>query len=524
MTARERYGSLEAQREDVLTRGRDAAKLTIPGLLPESGHNETSRLPTPFQSVGARGVNNLTSKLLLALFPPGNSFFKLSLDEKLIRELTLEEKGTDVIGEFDKALSGVERAVTASLDGTNARTTIAQALKLLIVTGNALLQILPKSKLKVHPIDSFVVKRDLEGDPIEIVVKEGLSPLALPPEVAAIADVDEGSDAAAREDKGGEKVVWIYTRASLDREAKVWNVFQEVKGEKVEGSEGTWPMDRPAFLPLRWSAVDGEDYGRGLCEEYLGDLISLESLTQAITEFAAASAKILFMVNEAGVTDKRKLMTAPSGAIVDGDARDVTVLQLEKAGDFQIADAVAQRIEQRIAQAFLLNSSIQRQAERVTAEEIRFMAGELEAALGGTYSTLAQELQRPLVNRIMLQLQKEGTLPSLPDKSIRPTIVTGLEGLGRQGDLMKLDVLVKGVGEIFGPEAVAQWVKAGPYIQRRAAALGINIDGVVKTEEEVQAEQAQAQQAALQERAVGPAINAASAQAQAQPEAPTEEA
>ena len=149
------------------------------------------------------------------------------------------------------------------------------------------------------------------------------------------------------------------------------------------------------------------------------------------------------------------------------------------------------------------------------------MAGELESALGGTYSTLAQELQRPLVNRIMLQLQKEGTLPNLPDKSIRPTIVTGLEGLGRQGDLMKLDVLVKGVSEIFGPEAVSTWVKAGPYIQRRAAALGIDIDGVVKTQEEVQAELQQAQQAALQERAVGPAIQAAGqaevAQAQAEP-------
>lgn len=516
MTARQRYASLEGQRETVLTRGRDAAKLTIPGLLPESGHHQTQSLPTPFQSVGARGVNNLTSKLLLALFPPGNSFFKLSLDEKLIREIEETTPNKDIVGEFDKALSGVERAVVSALDGTNARTSIGQALKLLIVTGNALLQVLPKSRLKVHPIDSYVVKRDLEGDPIEIVVKEGLSPLALPPEIAAIADVSE-QDTTPTSDKSGEKVVWVYTRATLDREAKVWNVLQEVLGETVEGSEGTWPMDKPAFLPLRWSSVDGEDYGRGLCEEYLGDLISLESLTQAITEFAAASSKILFMVNEAGVTDKRKLQKAPSGAIVDGDARDVTVLQLDKAADFQVADGVAQRIEQRIAQAFLLNSSIQRNAERVTAEEIRFMAGELESALGGTYATLSNELQRPLVNRIMLQLQKEGTLPNLPDKALSPKIVTGLEGLGRQGDLMKLDVLVKGVGEIFGPEAVAKWVKAGPYIQRRAAALGIDIDGVVKTQEEVDAEQAQAQQAAMQEKAVGPAINAAAQQAEAQP-------
>ena len=43
--------------------------------------------------------------------------------------------------------------------------------------------------------------------------------------------------------------------------------------------------------------VDGEDYGRGRVEEFLGDLQSLESLTQAITEGSAAAAKVVFLVS-----------------------------------------------------------------------------------------------------------------------------------------------------------------------------------------------------------------------------------
>ncbi|WP_416142518.1 portal protein [Escherichia coli] len=47
------------------------------------------------------------------------------------------------------------------------------------------------------------------------------------------------------------------------------------------------------------------------------------------------------------------------------------------------------------------NSAVQRTGERVTAEEIRYVASELEDTLGGVYSILSQELQLPLV-RVLL--------------------------------------------------------------------------------------------------------------------------
>jgi hypothetical protein len=153
-------------------------------------------------------------------------------------------------------------------------------------------------------------------------------------------------------------------------------------------------------------------------------------------------------------------------------------------------------------QAFLLNSSIQRQAERVTAEEIRFMAGELEQALGGTYSILGQELQRPLVVRLMLQMQKERKLPALPANLVSPQIITGLDGLGRSSDEMKLRLLIQGIAQDVGPEAVAEYVNVGALVTRRAAALSIDIEGLIRSEQEVQQIREQkAQQAMLQKTA-----------------------
>ena len=69
---------------------------------------------------------------------------------------------------------------------------------------------------------------------------------------------------------------------------------------------------------------------------------------------------------------------------------------MQKFNDFRVAQESAQKIEERLAAAFLLNSSVQRDAERVTAEEVRFMAQELESTLGGVYSVLSQEFQLPL--------------------------------------------------------------------------------------------------------------------------------
>src|SRR4051812_45555671 len=91
-TAAKRYSELESLREPYLIRARSCASLTIPALLPPLGFTSTTRLPTPWQSLGARGVNHLSSKLVLALFPPNAPCFRLSVDDFMLEQLT-QQKG-----------------------------------------------------------------------------------------------------------------------------------------------------------------------------------------------------------------------------------------------------------------------------------------------------------------------------------------------------------------------------------------------------------------------------------------------
>lgn len=520
-TAVARYTLLETQRLPFLNRMRDAAKLTIPGLMPPEGHTGTMNLPQPWQSVGADGVNNLAAKLLLAMWPPGIGSFRLTLDDFVVAKLQQAagggQEGEDARESYEDALGKMERAVTNRMEQKGARTINFETLKHLIVGGNGLIQVLDDGREKMYPLDRYVVKRDLEGNVLEIVVKDSLARGACPARVKA-----HLAASPSESDKDNEKNVDLYTWIKRTPRGS-WTVCQEVEGSIVQGSQGTYPKDKSAWLPLRWSYVAGEDYGRGHCEEHSGDLISCESLQESVVGFAAQAAKILWMVNETGTTEKETIAKAPTGSVVSGDAKDVTVLMLEKFADFQVAERVLDKVEKRLGRAFMLSSSVQRDAERVTAEEIRAMIGELEQTLGGVYAILGEEYQRPLVVRVMHQMTKARDLPSLPDGVVSPQIITGLSGLGRASDLETLNAFVNDLAQQVGPEPVAEYLMMGEFMRRKATALNIpNLEGLIRSEKDVAQSRAQAAQQQATEK-LGPAgIKAMSDQAtaarQSQPE------
>jgi hypothetical protein len=289
------------------------------------------------------------------------------------------------------------------------------------------------------------------------------------------------------------------------RREKNYESWQEACGVEVPGSRTTYGLDELPYLVLRWNRVANEDYGRGLVEEYLGDLISLEALTRSIVEASLAASRILFLVNPNGLTSSRTLQDAPNGAIREGNPEDVGVLQVQKYNDFRVALETMNGIKERLGHAFLLNTAVQRSGERVTATEVRAMIAELEASLGGVFATLSEELSTPLVTLVMGQMLRRRKLRKMPKGMVRPIIVTGLDALGRGQDLQKLDIFLAGVRDALGPQAVAQYLNVQGYLTRRASSLGLDLNGLVKSQEQLQAEMQQSQQQSMMER-LGPSV------------------
>ena len=480
MTAKSRYDNLSSDRSQFLTEAEDATKLTLPYLI--RGHEDYSKgmkqLKTPWQSVGAKGVVALASKLSLSLVPPQTSFFKLQLDESQLGE----NFGPEIKSELDLSFAKIERTILDAIAASDDRVVIHQALQHLVVGGNALI-FMGKAGLKLFPLNRYVIERDGNGEVIEIVTKERINKDLVPnyePPKNEYQDVVDGEE--------DENEVDVYTHVRRDNNRFMWH--QEVNNKRLKGSESKAPVDATPWLPLRFNTVDGEAYGRGRVGQFIGDLKSLEALSQAIVEGSAAAAKVVFTVSPSSTTKPQTLAQAGNGAIVQGRPDDIGVIQVGKTADFATALQHMQTLEKRLNEAFLILSV--RQSERTTAEEVRMTQMELEQQLGGLFGLLTVEFLVPYLNRKLSVFQKTGEIPRIPKGMVKPIIVAGINSLGRGQDVQALGQFLQTIAQTMGPEAIATYINAEEVVKRLAAAQGIDVLNLVKSMQEVQEEQQQA--------------------------------
>lgn len=495
-SAQSLYQQLTTNRTTVLQRARDAAALTIPALLPPEGASDATTLPTPFQSIGAEGVNNLSSKIMLALFPPGVPFVRLVVPDQVAQE------AGEKLGQVQKRLATLEGRILDKFETSAVRPRLSEVVSHLIVAGNALAFFPKADDFRMFRLDQYVIRRDAAGNPLDAVVKECVHPASLEQPIREFIGIDDSKD----------KTVEIYTKIEW-RNGTV-NYWQEIKDKEVPNSRGHAPFDKSPWMPLRWKAVPGQDYGRGHVEEYIGALNSLEGLSQAIVEFSAVAAKIIFLVHPNSTTDMEDVNNAESGEAVTGSKADIDALHLDKYADFQVAEKVVSKLEQQLARAFLLRSAMTRDAERVTAEEIRAVAQELEDVLGGVYTVQANELQLPFVKRQMVLMQRSGELPTLPKGTVDPVIISGFQALGRNQALNRLRGFIQDFSAMLGPQAVQEYLDGSELGNRLGAAWGVTeLDSLVRDADTVQQMRAQQAQAAMQgniiDKAAGPVAKVA---------------
>ena len=486
MTAKSRYDRLSSDRSQFLNTARQAADLTLPYLIREDEvySKGSLKLKSPWQSVGAKGVVTLASKLMLALLPPQTSFFKLQVNDINMPQ----ELGPEIRSELDLSFAKIERTIMEAIAASSDRVVVHQALKHLVVAGNALIY-MGKDGLKLYPLNRYVVDRDGNGNVIEIVTKETISKKLLKLEYPGYEQPQPNSTSDNSNHQDDE--CDIYTHVTLDNNRWIWH--QEVEDKILPKSMGKAPVDANPWLVLRFNHVDGEVYGRGRVEEFIGDLKSLEALSQALVEGSAAAAKVVFTVSPSSTTKPATLAKAGNGAIIQGRPDDIGVVQVGKTADFQTAYQMVGTLSQRLSEAFLILNV--RDSERTTAEEVRMTQLELEQQLGGLFSLLTVEFLVPYLNRKLNVAQKTGEIPRLPKGGIvKPTIVAGINALGRGQDRESLSQFLTLIAQTMGPEALQTYINPEEVVKRLAAAQGIDVLNLVKSMQELQQEQQAAAQ------------------------------
>lgn len=491
----ERFEELMVEQEGNHARWEKYSHWTLPRLFIKEKLTAGDELQHDYQSVGAQAVNHLGNKLMIGLFGAAQPFFRMEAD----MQVQLELEAANVQGEVEKTLQRVEKESMKEMARSGLRFPLSELMKYLVTIGDCTLY-MPQDKDDtpvLFTLPHYVQKRDLTGRVIEWISRDEKSFDAL--------DEDEQEIVQAKERKAfnPRDKVKLYTRVKWNSRYKRYAVQQYVENAEV-GEQGTYRDGELPFLFGAWTLLRGEDYGRGLVEEYAGDFESISIAEANLDDMGSMAAMLRLLVNPGGFVDAQKLMDAQNGEAVPGRDGDVTAFTVDKVRDMAaIADRVGTKV-QRIASAFLMDRSQVRNAERVTAEEIRLIARDLETSIGGVYTLLADTLQLPVAKMLLRRVGFEGAGQS---GQIEPVIITGLDALGRGSDIESWMTFAGSIAPLATlPEPAQMEINFGRTIAWLAAAAGLDQSMVMNSPDEKR--QMIQQQQQMQEREA--VLNAAS--------------
>jgi hypothetical protein len=494
-----RYTALQSTRNQYLDRAREYSKFTLPYILPDHDNNNrgVNANQHGFQGIGAQAVNHLANKITTTLFPVQRSFFKLEFEQEI--QAKLVESGYDPT-DLSELLVEAEKRCETYQNKIAARVAYVDAAKNLLIAGNVLMHLPNEGNLQAIKLDRYCMRRDTSGKLVELVIHERKAFSGLSNEIQDQLKSIKG-DTVCKKDEEVSLYTWVY-RIEKDK----FGVTQSALGVQIKPWQEIPEQDLP-WLPLMWNHTNGEDYGRGLVEDHAGDFFVIEFLSEAIAKGMALMADVKYFLRQGSIIDIDEVATAPTGEWIYGNVEDIGILQLEKHADFKPVNEVLNEYKRRIGQAFLINSAVRRDAERITTVELRIDAQELETSLGGVYTLLAQTMQSPLAYRYL----KAVDFP-LSEEQVIPQIVTGLAALGKIGDLDK----IKQFTEMMQlpqtwPEPVQARTKWDVYAREVAAGLSMKLPWIM-TDEEWQAKQ-QAQAQAQQEQLAAQAMAGAAEKA-----------
>jgi hypothetical protein len=476
----------------------DYAGWTLPALYPQEDSTDSNnqQFQHDYQSLGAQAVNHLANRMTMVLFPPSRPFFKLEVTQE--QSLGLQEQGLSP-ADVEALTSAVEQQAMKEMDKVKLRSAVIQTLKNLIVLGNSLMFMPGKGEsAQVYSLRDYSVQRDASGTVLQLITRDRRQVSTLPEAMREQA-LMKGHKIEDRMD--------IYTGATRTVEGKYF-VKQELESLCVsDGQQGMYMPDDLPWTALTWNLIRGHSYGTGLVEEYAGDFHVYSSLSEANLNIASIAADIKILVNPMGQTDVDSLNNSASGTYVYGTADDVSFLQMEKMNDFQFVSTMLDAYGRRIGHAFMMNSQVTRDAERVTAEEIRMQAHELEGSLGGVYSKLSETMQQPLARKLIIEV--EGALADL-----NPVILTGVESLSRTSEHEQMMMFFNDLTVLQNvPDMMQAQLKHRDVAKMLAANRGIEYDKFLKTDKEMAEEEAQAREAQTQQIAADSAAESAGAAA-----------
>jgi hypothetical protein len=339
--------------------------------------------------------------------------------------------------------------------------------------------------LQFVSLRDYVVRRNAKGVPTCIIIKE----------FVRYDDLEEDAQKAYSAVRG---VCQDYTELHTYKQIKlVKGMYRETFAvEDVDLGDKYVGKYQPENLPYRaltWRLPLRQHYGVGRAEEYANDLATNDGLSEAQADGAILASQFKWLVSPSGMTRPEDLSGAVNGAVIPGVDGDLALVFANVGQQLQTVLAISQDYQRRLGAGFLLSSAVTRDAERVTAEEIKIQVMELESSLGGVYSRLALSIQQPLA----LWLIRKAKV-NIKGTKITPTVITGLDAISRNGDLERMRAFLADTAQLdaIQPQTRTK-LNENNIISDMAAGNGVDKGRYILPPDVQQANQNKADQEAL---------------------------
>ena len=491
---KERFGKY---RDDtVIQKSIKYAHWTLPQLMADLSLqlNGTQHvLERDYQEVGALLVNNLAPKLAAMLFPSSRPFYKIDASDTLVE--TAQAKGMTKI-ELTSHFANLEQKSCQRIFLNASYAQLIQLLRHAIVTGNGLLYRDSKAgKFVTYGLQSYATRRDGQGTLLDTVVREYTHIEALEPTVQQALRMANRSRYQRPDDC---PPVELYTRIQR-KQGVSGKVYYEVTQEADEipvGTTGLYPDNLCPWQVITWSLIAGENYGRGLVEDFAGGFAKLSDGSHAAALYGIELMKVVNLVAPGMGADIDELANAESGEYVQGAPGAVSAYENGDATKLQVMRAEIEATITNLSRAFMYKGNT-REAERVTAFEIKQDALEADNVLGGAYSTLAAGLQVPLAH-ITLTEVNSGMLEGIVTNTVELNIIAGIPALGRATDVQNLIMAAQdAIAIIPGLMQVDKRIDGGKILDMIMAGSSVDTAMLFKSDEQLASEAKAAAQAQM---------------------------
>lgn len=214
------------------------------------------------------------------------------------------------------------------------------------------------------------------------------------------------------------------------------------KDAELLGEEGGY-YEMPSYVS-RWRKVAGSKWGYSPAMVVMGDILTLNELTEGTLE---ALAKV---VDPATLTTERGLLSdldlGRGGLTVVRSVDDVKAY--ESKARFDVGELKIDRLQNSINRAFYVDQLQLKESPAMTATEVQVRYELMQRLLGPTLGRLQNDFLDPLIERTFSILLRGGKLPDMPEIVSSSESELDIDYVGPLARAQKMDEVT----------AVQQWI------------------------------------------------------------------